>query len=240
MALFESNKFSDLLNKKEEKFRVEFMKACDNFNSDKENISFLIHGYLNSINNMKLYETISTIQNIMNKCVNYCMIFENDKWSSDVKHSTNGHAILSHKQNNIEISEGATKLKVIKYGYGECFAIHRLFNNSQIRKLWKIQINYTPKNESALSFGIGMDNYAKRHQWYVENSVMDKKLIKNGDIITMLFIQTGNEKNLLKFAINGKKYGKTHENVSVASISGHGARLFVSWHRKMEFTIISQ
>ena len=138
----------------------------NNFNSDKENASLLIHGYIGS-----------------------------DIW--DIKKQIAKNII---KEDNMELYENSTLLKVVKYGYGECLALNRWFKLE--RQLWKIQI--FSENESLLSFSVGVDTYVKRYHIHLENYT-NNILVKNGDIVSVLFLQTSTIENVLMFAINGKQ-----------------------------------
>eukprot|EP01084_Bolivina_argentea_P210842 358761_1 len=231
-------KHQELLDQRHDPFTVEFLRACNNFNSDSDNASLLMHGYIRTILKPTYKKTVP--KDIITTCTTFCLVLLHtqafDKWCEEVKHSTNGHAILSNRSNNMLFSDDNLHLKVVKYGYGECFGLLKLFDAS-VRKLWKIQILTRNEREPLLSFAIGIDNYQNRFESYIENS-HDELLVQDKDIVSVLFIDGGEDKNILRFAINGQTYGNKHTNINVTSANGHGARLFVSFHRRMDFLIL--
>merc|ERR1712228_1060461 len=162
---------------------------------------------------------------VSSACIEYLdiPISDHDKWSRDVAICTNNHAILSNKSMNMELYAASKRLKVVKYGYGECYAIQRL-REGAIRKLWKIQILYETERRFKMEFTIGINSYSKRYHFCVRNS-REEVVIENG-------------KNRLQLAINGKQHGITRENIRILSGHGHGARMFVSFIEKMQFVIM--
>ena len=324
-AYYESAEYKELTEDKEEKFLVKFLRACNNFNTNRENAILLMYGFINDLGskdiNKKIYKNFTLP--IIKKLISFCNISNapnTDKWSSDFNASTNGHAILSNQQKNMELFDDARCLKVVKYGYGECYGISRIYEN-HIRKLWKIQIktsinddndnmSHNKKNkdkqqkqqqkqqitkEESLQFAIGIDNYTNRYHLHLTNlnliendkdetkenqekeEVKDQKdksqfkgkkppkkggkvnktsnthknkaksniaknelVVRNNDIISVLFYQSDTDKNILKFALNGKQIGKEYKDLRVSSSTGRGGRIVVTFYQTMQFIMLKE
>ena len=226
------------MDDKETRFAVKFLRACNNFNTNRENARLLMYGFIDNKKNKKIYNEIT--KDIIKKLISFVNITTNcDKWSSDFNISTNGHTILANQASNISLSDSARTLNVIKYGYGECFAIHRLFETA-IRKLWKIQIKIEKDIEEKLDFGVGIDNYTNRYHLFLSNYDKTKPRIKNNDIIYILFYQYGIDQNILKFAVNGKEFGPKYKDIRVSSQQGRGGRVVVTFYQNMKFVMLPQ
>ena len=315
-AYYESNKFKEMLEDKEKSFAVKFLRACNNFNTNRENAILLMYGFINDLGEKDIDKQIykNFTKEIIKRLIQYVNITTNtDKWSSDFTASTNGHAILSNQQQNMKLFDDARCLKVIKYGYGECYGIHRLYETA-IRKLWKIQIkasinennNNNDKSnshsnkhkkgkdkqsqqpetkEESLQFAIGIDNYIKRYHVHLTNLNLlnndddneekekedqnknkdkgdkeeekdkggkkDKKkekgkvpemindvIVKDGDIISVLFYQSDVDQNVIKFALNNEQIGREYKDIRVSSNNGRGGRIVVTFYQTMQFIML--
>eukprot|EP01084_Bolivina_argentea_P169033 293044_1 len=232
--------------KKKDRFKIHrFLRACNNFNSNVENISLLIYGYIFSVVKPELiiYQQFFRCTCIMNIISSY---FMNDlrnskkqKWNTDNIRSltTNGHQVRASRWacDNMKFECDFTRLKVVKYGYGECVSIPNKIATT-IRQLWKLQIVSSEPNELMLShpISVGIDFYDRRYHWFFQD------MIRNGDIISILFLQYGTDKNVLKCAVNSKQYAELYTNINVSSLSSTFFQLFVSWCSNMEFHMLTK
>ena len=231
------------------RFLLNFRSACNHlelpsksndhlrFKSITEHAPLLLYAFINAgLKSMQKH--IKIPGRVRSKCIEYLDIplAEHDKWCHDVNLSTNNHAILSNKSMNMELYAASKRLKVVKYGYGECQGIHRMRAES-IRKLWKIQVLFEKKVRFKMEFTIGIDSYSQRYHFCVRNS-RENVVIENEDVVTLLFCQYEDGKNRLQLAINGKQHGNVHQNIRIASGHGHAARMFVAFIQQMQFVIL--
>eukprot|EP01084_Bolivina_argentea_P015358 28722_1 len=155
--------------------------GCNNFNTNKQNLSYLVHGYVNQeIQDDIIYDNIP--DDIIISCIrfgydsNINRLDIRDKWYSDIVPS---NAMI--------------------FGM---FSI----TTKTIRKLWRLKIVSMNNQLLTLKIGIGSDEC--ENQLFIKNGFIHGTEIKitNNDIISILFLKTMN--NTLRFAINGKECAK--------------------------------
>eukprot|EP01084_Bolivina_argentea_P223694 378441_1 len=152
-----------------------FLRACDNFNTNKDNLMLLLYGYINFV-----LKEITIYAIIPNELVWYCIAFiYNITKMEDIENKW--HSL--------------TVPKCVIFGEYN-------LQYSNVRKLWRIQIIPT---ENELTFTIGNSYDCDKYWLFIKNGFIEGINMKfeSNDIISILFLKT--EYTLLRFAINGNE-----------------------------------
>ncbi len=193
--------------KEEQRLNNIFLIACNNFNSNKVNLNLLFYGFIHfEIDDINLYE------NIPMDIIKACIIFSYDinKLETPIADQFNKDYPFNYinKPHKIEFSDNNTILKwemppktaARKKVYG-CFEV---IHPNCVRRKWKIKIlDHDENTPIDVSMGIGcpfMDMLVTDD----DNGMHEKtkrfnKDIKNGDVITMLFVY----EQKISFKVNG-------------------------------------
>eukprot|EP01084_Bolivina_argentea_P266993 453064_1 len=154
-----------------------FLRGCNNFNTNKDNLLLLLYGYINrETNNSVIYK------NVPNELIWYFIGFVFDITKlTDIE--SQWHTLSAPKS-------------II-------FGKHKLKHNI-VRKLWRIKATST-KHMLSFKIGIGTGSDCDKHWLFIKNGLIKGTNIKfqNNDIISILYLRTKHA--ILRFAINGNE-----------------------------------
>eukprot|EP01084_Bolivina_argentea_P018096 33738_1 len=202
---------------------LNFLQSCVNFHTIKENALFLFYGYIRiQIKNEHLYKILP--KDIIIFCISMCYNninnieqYEIDSFDAKTKY------LLSHK-NSIGIASKKSKYILGQNG----------ITQKHIRKIWAIQVLSQTKN---LHFQLKLAIIHKyEFQKLFDGTFFDDELsddelsddiyeynvgfgsnyiLKQNDVIYVLFINIGNGKGVIRFGINGNFQTKQFINLNL-------------------------
>eukprot|EP01084_Bolivina_argentea_P319815 554757_1 len=168
--------------------------ACDNFNSNKLNLSLLVYGYINfNMQNIDLYKTIS--EDVMTFCISFC--YDINKMQ-DIADSFDSKYNSDHKTSliyNKDFTKVTFRSKSFKNKYASLYGT-LLLDTESVRKVWKLKVLKHNSN-GAVFFKIGM--HGPCGTFHVP------MVVDIGDIISVLMIIDENKECELSFAINNRR-----------------------------------
>eukprot|EP01083_Nonionella_stella_P279858 951940_1 len=208
--------------KEDERQKTIFLKSCDNFNSNADNLRLLMYGFVNESNDIRIYNNMP--MEIMEFITAFCfnvMLFKEKKdvfeigfeaaqtesiwkkhWNESQSNSINRSMLRFDDKNEECWAWTNADRRQSVYGKDVIDSRNKIF-----RKLWKIQILdqlNVKYGEINISIGIACSD----GQLYTAKI----RKLKVGDVIDMLyFVQSDTSE--LSFAVNG-----TTKDVSISEI----------------------
>lgn len=192
--------YKSFVDKMSHSHENDFLRACINFKSVKENLSIFMSGYIRN------YIKIFIPSDVFSFCVKYCYQFDyklleiKDEWKDRMQ---------DWRESKVTDFEFNDNLTIVRYKAddGYCWntseVTGKLRLTSHIRKVWKVKILRNYLENELFTFKIGVRSFDNDYLLSMnECANYGINTIKEGDVLSILYINFI-EYGLLKFAING-------------------------------------
>eukprot|EP01083_Nonionella_stella_P066632 175644_1 len=208
--------------KEDERQRTIFLKACDNFNSNADNLMLLMYGFVNDLEDIRIYNNmpLEIMEFIAAFCFNVMLLKEKKDVFGIVFEAAQTKSIWKKHWNESQSNSINRSMLRFDDKNEECWAWTNAdrrqsvygkdvidSRNKIFRKLWKIQILdqlNVKYGEINISIGIACSD-GQLYTAKIRN-------LKSGDVIDMLYFVQGDTSEL-SFAVNG-----TTKDVSISEI----------------------